>query len=104
MNKEEILAKSVKENIYGDEREKKMRTHRDAFSVWGVIIIGIIIMIIKLSQSESPADIISILFCVSATSTLYEAINTKKKIHIIMTVVLFSLTIYYFYKFCVGLF
>ena len=32
--KEEILVKARKENIYGDEREKKIRIHRDAFSVW----------------------------------------------------------------------
>ena len=35
MNKEEILARSKKENIYGDEREKSVRTKRDAFSLLG---------------------------------------------------------------------
>ena len=29
MNKDEILSKSKKENIYGDEREKKIRMNRD---------------------------------------------------------------------------
>lgn len=37
MNKEEILAKSKKENILGDEREKEVRIRRDAFSFWGLI-------------------------------------------------------------------
>ena len=62
MNKEEILARSKKENIYGDEREKSVRTKRDAFSLWGLTVLGIIIMFIKLFCMESPADIISILY------------------------------------------
>ncbi|MCD8356734.1 MAG: DUF6442 family protein [Clostridia bacterium] len=104
MNKEDILAKAKKENIYGDEREKKIRVHRDAFSCWGTIILGIIIMAIKLVRVESPADIIALFFCGAATASLYEAIQTRKKVHIIVTIVLFVLTIYYFYKFCTGIF
>lgn len=104
MNREEILAKARRENAYGDEREKKIRIHRDAFSCWGVIILGTIMMGVKLIRMESPADIISLLFCMSATASLYEAIKTKKKLHIIITVFLFLLTLYFFYKFCVGIF
>ena len=37
MNKEEILARSKKENIYGDEREKSVRTKRDALSLGGLL-------------------------------------------------------------------
>lgn len=48
MNKDEILAKAKKENFLGDEREKEVRVKRDAFSLWGLIILGVIIMIIKL--------------------------------------------------------
>lgn len=104
MNKEEILAKARQENVYGDEREKKIRIHRDAFSCWGVIILGTIMMVIKLVRVESPADIITLFFCMSATASLYEAIKTKKKWNMIVTVLLFLLTLYFFYKFCVGIF
>ena len=31
MDKNEILSKSRKENVYGDEREKEVRVKRDAF-------------------------------------------------------------------------
>ena len=65
MNKEEILSRSKKDNIYGDEREQQIRTKRDAFSLWGLIVLGAIIMIIKLFRMESPADIIALLFCTS---------------------------------------
>ena len=41
MNKDEILAKSRAENAGGDEREKKLRVHRDAFMAWGSDSLGI---------------------------------------------------------------
>lgn len=104
MNREEILAKSKAENVYGDEYEKKIRTHRDAFFGWGTTIICIVIMIIKLYRTESPADIISILFCSSATAFMYEAVHTKKKYLFVVAIVLYLAAIYFFYKFCVGTF
>lgn len=104
MKKEEILAKSKKENIYGDEREKEVRTKRDAFSVWGLVILGIILMIIKLLRTEFPADIISLLFCSSGLGFTYEGIKLKKKWTLICGIVLMLLAVYYFYKFCVGAF
>lgn len=48
MNKDEVLAKAKKENFLGDEREREVRVKRNAFSSWGLIILGVIIMIIKL--------------------------------------------------------
>ena len=104
MNKEEILSKSKKENIYGDEREKKIRMNRDAFSVWGVIILGTIIMIIKLVRVQSPADIISLFFCMSGMGFVYEGSKQKSISQIVVGIVLFVLAIYFFYKVCVGLF
>ena len=79
MDKNEILSKSRKENVYGDEREKEVRVKRDAFSQWGLIVLGIIIMVIKLLRTESPADIISILFCTSGLGFTYEGIKLRKK-------------------------
>lgn len=104
MNKEEILSKSKKENIYGDEREKEIRLSRDAFSIWGVIILGAIIMIIKLVRVQSPADIISLLFCMSGMGFTYGGVKLKSKIQIVVGIVLLLLAVYFFYKFCAGLF
>ncbi len=104
MNREEILAKSKKENIYGDEREKEVRTKRDAFSLWGLIVLGLIITGIKLFRVESPADILSILFCTSGMGFVYEGVKLKKKWGTISGIVLLLLSVYYFYKFCMGIF
>lgn len=104
MNKEEILAKSKKDNIYGDEREKEVRTKRDAFSLWGLIVLGFIIMAIKLFRTESPADIISILFCTSGLGFVYEGFKLKNKWVAISGIVFLLLSVYFFYKFCVGSF
>lgn len=104
MNKEEILARSKKENIYGDERERAVRTKRDAFSLWGLIVFGIVIMVIKLTRTESPADIIAILFSTSGLGFAYEGIKLKKKWTMVSGLVFLLLAGYYFYRFCVGLF
>ena len=104
MDKNEILSKSRKENVYGDEREKEVRVKRDAFSQWGLIVLGIIIMVIKLLRTESPADIISILFCTSGLGFTYEGIKLRKKYTVACGIALLLASIYFFYKFCAGLF
>lgn len=103
MNKEEILSKSKKENIYGDEREKRIRMNRDVFSAWGVIVLGIIMMIMKLFRGHSPADIISLFFCMSGMGFIYEGVKLKKRVQIAAGIVFLLLAAYYFYKFCKGL-
>lgn len=104
MNKDEILARSKKENIYGDEREKEVRIKRDAFSLWGLVILGSIIMVMKLICSESSADIISILFCTSGLAFTYEGVKLKRKWTAVSGVVLLLASIYFFCKFCMGIF
>ena len=104
MNKEEVLAKAKRENFLGDEREKDIRTKRDAFSLWGFIILGCTIMIIKLIRVQSPADIISLFTCTSGLAFVYEGIKLKKKFSLFCGGILLVFSAYCFYKFCVGLF
>lgn len=104
MNKEEILAKAKQENFLGDEREKEIRTKREAFSLWGLIILGCTIMILKLVKGQSPVDIISLLVGTSGLAFVYEGIKLKKKFSLFFGGILLVFSIYYFYKFCVGLF
>lgn len=104
MNREEILSKSKKENIYGDEREKTIRRNRDAFSGWGVVILGIVIMMIKTVQGQSAADIISLLFCMSGMAFAYEGGKLRNKVEIVAGIVLLLCAVYFFYRFCAGLF
>lgn len=103
MDKEEILARSKKENVYGDEREKAVRMKRDAFGGWGFTILGIVIMFIKIFHGDSAADIISILFCTSGLSFTYEGIKLRKKGTAVCGIVLLLCAVYYFYRFCMGI-
>lgn len=102
MNKDEILKKSVKENAILDERDKHIRTHRDAFSMWGIIALGLIMMGIKIRHGQSPNDILALFFCMVAMADLYMAVQTKKLLHIILLIVFSALTLYYFYRFYMG--
>ncbi len=104
MNREEILAISQRENTFGDERERDIRLRRDAFSMWGVIILGIVIMFTKTFQGESPADIIALFFCMSGLGFAYEGGKLQNKWRLGAGIVLLLLAAYYFYKFCAGLF
>ena len=104
MNKDKILSKAKKENFFGDERERNVRVKRDAFSLWGLIILGAIIMIIKLIHTQSPADIISLLFCTAGLGFTYEGIKLRNKWHIISGIVFLICAAYFFYKFYMGLF
>ena len=61
MDKDEILSKHKNENRFGDEREKTIRTRRDAFSLWGVLGLGVVFMGLKIWQGQSPADLVSLL-------------------------------------------
>lgn len=104
MNRDEILAKSKQENVYGDEREKEIRVKRDAFCVWGLIVPGIVIMAVKLRHTESPADIIALLFCTSGLGFAYEGVKMKKRWQLIGGIVFLLLAAYFFYRFCANLF
>ena len=104
MDRDEILAKSKRENAYGDEREKEIRVKRDAFSLWGFIICGIAIMILKLIRTESPADIISLMFCVSGLGFTYEGVKLRRRWIMAAGIVFLLLSAYFFYRFCMGLF
>lgn len=102
MDREEILLKSQKENIYGDEYEKDVRVKRDAFSMWGFSILGMIIMFVKTFRTESPADIISLMFCTSGLAFVYEGMKLKKKWEAFGGVILLLCAGWFFYLFCVG--
>lgn len=104
MNREEILSKAKRENYLGDEREREVRLKRDAFSLWGLIVLGAVIMILKIVRTESPADIISLLFCTSGLGFAYEGLKLNQKHSLIAGIVLLILSACFFYIFCMGLF
>ena len=56
MNRDEILARSRRENQPEDEREKTIRIRRDAFSLGGVVVLGFFFMMLKIStrRTSSP--------------------------------------------------
>ncbi len=99
MNKEEILKKARQENVNGDEREKELLIKRDAFSLWGLTVLGIIIMIIKLMRAQPISDILSILFCTSGLGFTYQGYKAKNKWITASGIVFLIACIYFFYKF-----
>jgi len=46
--------------------------------MWGVLVLGTIIMVIKINRGQSPNEIFSLFFGMVATAALYMAVQTKK--------------------------
>ena len=99
-DKDEILSKHKNENRFGDEREKTIRTRRDAFSLWGVLGLGVVFMGLKIWQGQSPADLVSLFFCMSGLAFVYEGVQLRQKRCLIPGVVLLALAAWFFYEFC----
>lgn len=100
MDKDEILSKHKNENRFGDEREKTIRTRQDAFSLWGVLGLGVVFMGLKIWQGQSPADLVSLFFCMSGLAFVYEGVQLRQKRCLIPGVVLLTLAAWFFYEFC----
>lgn len=103
MNRDEILEKSRKENTYGDELEKEIRIKRDSFGVWGVIVLGIAFLYLKLSNGLQASDIIALFSCYSGLAFVYEGIRLKRGWEIALGAALLLLALYSFWQFCAGL-
>ena len=52
MNKEEILAKSRKENVLQDEMERTVRIEGESFSLILVFLVGVVIVIFNRSEER----------------------------------------------------
>ena len=65
MNKEEILAKSRKENVLQDEMERTVRIEGESFSLILVFLVGVVIVIFnrlyRLTKRRNTSDVVTLL-------------------------------------------
>lgn len=103
MDREEILAKSRKENAYGDEREKEIRVKRDGIAMWGEILLGLVLMALKIANGRPAGDIIALFSCYSGVAFVYEGIRLKHGWEMAFGAGMLILAVYSFWQFCAGL-
>lgn len=104
MNKEEILMRAKNENTLGDERERDVRKRRDALAYGAFVIVSIIILVLKYIQEQPLTDILSMMCITVGCAFIYEGIKLRKKWIAVLGILYFLAFLYFFYRFCQGLF
>lgn len=99
MNKEEILSRSKKDNMFFDEYEKHMKFKGRALGLTFTLLMCIVIYVIKLFNKENCTDILTVIWSVLVGSVGYEAYLTKSKVKIVLSVFFLIFMLYYFIKF-----
>lgn len=93
MNKEEILAKSRKENQTSDERELQVKNNSFYWIYITVIIAATIFGLVREARGEKIYDLPAITCYSVCAGFLYRFIYTKQRFFIIMTVISFAVAV-----------
>lgn len=70
-SKEEILARSRRENRGGDERERTVRIQGESFSLIFVFLVGLILLVWKRTHGLPAEDVLIMFWTASAASRIY---------------------------------
>lgn len=99
MDKEKILSKNKKDNLYLDEYEKQIRLRGKAFGLGFVLLVCVIIYFLKMLHNDQTYDIMAIIWSIALGLTGYEAYISKNKTKFVLALFLLVFVVYYFYKF-----
>lgn len=99
MDKEKILSKNKKDNLYLDEYEKHIKLQGKSFGLVFVLLICILILFIKAVCKEPSYDIMTIIWSVALGFMSYEAYLSKNTVKCIISLFFLLFMVYYFYKF-----
>ena len=77
MNKEEILAKSRKENVLQDEMERTVRIEGESFSLILVFLVGVVIVIFNRLHGLPPNSVLAMFWAFCVGNRLYRL--TKRR-------------------------
>ncbi|MEK4485409.1 DUF6442 family protein [Psychrobacillus sp. FSL H8-0484] len=91
MNKDEILAKSRKENVYMDEREEKIDSESGLTGYIGITILLILFIVFKGTMKQPIADILSILTAHLTIVSIYKYRRIPEKKFFLTTGVIYGL-------------
>ena len=79
LDKQEILARSRRENKNFDEREKSIRIQGESFSLIFVFGVGLALASYKLAVGLPVGDILAMFWACSLGCSLYKAVNLKSR-------------------------
>lgn len=102
MDKEEILKKSRKENLNGDEREHQVK---DRSMMWAYIFMVVVSAAFRLFDITEDAPIMDFSAAIASSAcaaTTYRFIKTKTVMYLILAIVMLGLTVLSTVRFFMG--
>lgn len=99
MDKEEILAKNKKDNLFFDEYEQHTKLKGQSFSLLFTIIVCVILFLIKTFSHQNTSDMVVILLAILFSLMVHRAHSEKTRVNLILAGFSFILMLYYFIQF-----
>ena len=76
-DREEILARSRRENRMGDEREKAVRIEGESFSLIFIFLMGLILLVWKRTHGLPDEDVLIMFWTATAASRVYRLFRRR---------------------------
>ena len=99
MNKEEILAKSRKENVLQDEMERTVRIEGESFSLIFVFLMGLALIAWKRFHSLPDEDVLVMFWTSCAASRIYRLTQRRNASDIVTLLISLAFLGYNLVKF-----
>lgn len=98
-SKEEILARSRRENRGGDERERTVRIQGESFSLIFVLLMGLVLLTWKRVHGLPAEDVLIMFWTASAASRIYRLVQRRNTSDMVTLVICLAFLGYNLVKF-----
>ncbi|MCB2362088.1 DUF6442 family protein [Clostridium estertheticum] len=103
MNKEEILAKSKRENLWEDERTKQVTIKSENYAASIGTFILVLVTLWKMYHKMPYSDLISIIWIQIAITSLYKYKNkTENKLYLVAGIIMLFASIIFLLDFFIN--
>ena len=99
MNKEEILAKSRKENVLQDEMERTVRIEGESFSLLFALLMGLILLFWKRAHGLPDEDVMCMFWTACVANRLYRLTQRKNTFDLVTLLLSLALLAWNLVKF-----
>ena len=99
MNKEEILAKSRKENVLQDEMERTVRIEGESFSLLFVFLMGLILLTWKRVHGLPHEDVLAMFWASCVGNRLYRLTKRRNTSDVVTLLISLAFLIWNLVKF-----
>ncbi len=99
LSKEEILARSQRENRSGDELEKRVRVEGESFSLIFVFLMGIVLLAWKRTHGLPDEDVLAMFWTACVANRVYRLTRRKNASDVVTLLICLAFLGYNLVKF-----